>query len=139
MHVYKGDTQNIRLLGQELYFRLNEYCEENIQYLAYSQSKVVIRNLNFLSLYETLDIVLDTMQHVPSVKSSAKNVEDKYFTLREPRNLSLLVEILIGEINERLLDPNAEIRDYQTALICKAITAKPFVLDKSRPQIKTFL
>ena len=62
MAIYKGDNQNIRLLGQELFFNMTEFCQENIDYLAKSQTKEVIRNLNFVSLYETLDITLDTLQ-----------------------------------------------------------------------------
>ena len=139
LHAYKGDTQNIRLISQELYFDCNEFHEENIEYLAESQTKEVVRNLNFFSLYETLDIVLDTISKHPSVSNNPKNIDGKQFTLKEPRKLVNLVELLIGEINERIMDPNSGIKDYQQALLCRCFTARPFLLDKDRPQVKIFL
>lgn len=59
--------------------------------------------------------------------------------LKEPKSYVNLIEMLIGEVNERILDGNQEIREYHLALICKAITAKPFILDRTRPQLNTFL
>jgi hypothetical protein len=49
------------------------------------------------------------------------------------------VELFLEEINERLIDEEKELKDYQAYLICKSITSKLFLLDKTQPQVKTYL
>lgn len=73
------------------------------------------------------------------MKNSLENKKDAQYTLREPRPYVNLVEMLIGEVNERILSGGQDIREYHVALICKAITAKPFILDRTRPQLNTYL
>jgi hypothetical protein len=43
-----------------------------------------VKNLDFPALYETLDVFLDTLGKIETVKKSALNLNGK-FTLREPQ------------------------------------------------------
>jgi hypothetical protein len=45
------------------------------------------------------------------VKDSSRN-RDGAFTLKEPKEFAEYIDLLIGEINERLMDRNVELTDW---------------------------
>jgi len=53
--------------------------------------------------------------------------------LREPAKYANFIELLLEEINDRLANKPFEISEWQNALICKALTSKPILLDTSKP------
>ena len=73
-----------QIIGCELYFRMDHYCENNIKLVMKRATLTGVKNLDFPALYETLDVFLDTLGKIETVKKSALNLNGK-FTLREPQ------------------------------------------------------
>jgi hypothetical protein len=82
---------------------------------------------------------------MPSVIENPVNIDHQKpnsgnkVTLREPKAFADFVELIMGEINERMMDKERQLNDYQLAFICKALTAKYFIVDSSKPQVNYFL
>lgn len=72
-----------------------------------------LKSISFYSIYESFDVFLDTVQHLPSVKNNPRNQnKDKRFTLSQPEEYVEFAEQLIGELNDRLTDTNYEFHDF---------------------------
>jgi hypothetical protein len=83
-------------------------------------------------LYEYLDILLDMFQKLPFIYQSEEN-QKVIFMLREPAKYVNFIELILEEINDRLINKPLEISEWQNALICKALTSKPILLDTTKP------
>ena len=59
--------------------------------------------------------------------------------LREPAKYVNFIELILEEINDRLINKPLEISEWQNALICKALTSKPILLDATKPQVSYFM
>jgi hypothetical protein len=49
--------------------------------------------------------------------------------LKEPVKYVNFVEMILEEINERLINKPLEVSEWQNALVCKTITSKVILLD----------
>lgn len=82
---------------------------------------------------------------MPSVIENPVNIDHQKpnmghkVTLREPKAFADFVELIMGEINERMMDKERQLNDYQLAFICRALTAKYIIVDSTKPQVNYFL
>jgi hypothetical protein len=59
--------------------------------------------------------------------------------LRKPAAYAEMLEMLLEEVNDRLATNASGVEDWQIWLLCKSLTVKRIILDKSQPQMDFFL
>lgn len=127
------------LVGNELYFRCLQYGEQNARALIATQKRESMQDADFRLIYEMLDTFIDTVQKLPSVQKNSANANADHVILNEPVEFVNYIELLIGIINDRIIDKKQAIEQWQIMLICKAICTKRIFLDSSKPQMSLFL
>ena len=97
-------------------------------------------------VYETIDTFLDMLQYQYFDTQNKKPelqqfnyYSDRAMVLKKPAVYAEMLEMFLEEVNDRICEQDSQIEDWQIWLLCKSLTVKRIIGDKSQPQLEYFL